>query len=95
MSLSPQHAHSNENRPCVKARYRAQWRRSHWSLLTANRYKSFATLQEVLDHVRRLQQPRHATGPLQVRVEERDPRTGRWREIPELATAWAENGWPK
>jgi len=87
LSLTPRRTRSNENRNRVKARYRALWRRTHWSLLTADRYRQFDTLQDALDHVRRLQQPRHATGPLQVRIEERDP-AGSWREIP-------ESGWIK
>jgi len=76
--------------------FRLIWRRTEWELRSSAKYRRFATLDDVMAHVRALQRRAvHTGGALCGRIEQRDPHTGRWREVPELARVWAENEWPK
>jgi hypothetical protein len=69
------------------------YRRDGWELSSAPKYRRFDSIEEVAKFLRDLRM-RRASG-LYGRLEERDSRTGRWRELPELATLWAESGWPR
>jgi len=85
-SLARSTAPRNGNSPRRKAlllrpRFRLRWRRERWSLMTANRYRRFESLEDAMSFVRRLQAwERTSGGKLHAALEERDGR--RWHELP-------------
>jgi len=91
---SASQSHKSESPRITRWDFRLIWRRDEWELRSSAKYRRFATLQDALEHVRALQRRRNVAGPLQARLEQRDA-LGHWREVPELARVWADDGWPR
>jgi len=101
MPVSRPHDHTrNTGKPCRKplraARFRLCYRRERWAFTTDSKWKCFDSLSDAIAYVRRLLAwERQSGGQLHARLDQRDARTGRWVEVPELGRLLAESGWPK
>ena len=86
MRIRQNHEHRNKSR--TRRKIRLIYARPGWHLTsTAPRYKYFASLEEALGYVRKLQAWKRAMPGLEARLDELDPRTHHYRELPE--------GWQK